>query len=543
MIKTLTVFLALSFLCCLATNEDPDTKNLRLLRSTDPPSISSVDLTTTGYQVFVDFSSNIKLGRAMLLALYTSETVFVNNQLNGAKFECGALGSQCSRIVLGNFGTLTTPYLKVDGERMMQSVFLDHNHWYIKPDYSYMPMVLNSYGGHYDARGTFGFIGMGRKKSSTGNRFFSEIFSIYLENDRKGLLLFGNDLNFAQFNTPQVSLPATEDWHITNFEGIDIKSKTTVKNIRFPFHYKILLDTNEDNILLHSGFIKPLMQILKDLLPSCKNTESSLICAFNGDFSSLPTIELLIEGGAKLKIPPEGYAFSSTEGEVSFRIFSHKPFTESTEFQYTIILGSKFMQHYYTVFDGLNEKIHFYTAKNRRDLYETRVDPIPSDNKDDSETPPPSDKKEDSENPTPSDKKEDSVNPTPSEKKDESLNSGPLDNKGSSSKDDVSSNTILMGGIGIIIILLIINAYLTKKKSKNELSYPIMPYPHLNQNPFTNYHHPQQMSQNFYHNQPGANFNSNSQQNPKENIETRKEQAINPSVPSSKQVTTELQYL
>ena len=497
MIKTLIVFLALSFLCCLATNEAPDTKSLRLLRSTGPPLIPGVDLTTTGYQVFVDLATNIKTGHAMLIALYTSETVFFNNKLNGAKFECGTLGSECSKIIPSVSVTVNTPYLKVNGERIRQSVFLDHHHWCFHFT-TYQPILLNSYEGYYDGRGTFGFIGMGRKPN---NRFFTEMFSIYLENDHQGILLFGNDLNFAQFNTSQTSLPATEDWHVINLAMIEVKSKTTVKKVPLERNIRILFDINQDDISLNGDFMNSLLSALKGFLTSCQTANVLMTCAFNDDFNSLPTIDLVLAGGEKLKIPPEVYAASASKGQVTFKIFHHPSFIKSGAFGDSIILGSKFMQHYYTVFDGLNRKIHFYTAKNRRDVYETRVDPTPSD------------------------------------KKEDSGNSGSSDDKGSNSKENGSSNMIIIGGIILIVIMLAINAYLTKKKSQNELSRPIMPYPQMGQNPFTNYH-PQQMPQNIYYNQPETNSNHNSQQNSKENIVNSQGRPIYPSIPSSNQAPT-----
>ena len=361
MIKTFSVFLILTIICCKANHQ-----SFRILSSEVPtlrPNLT-IQNKSSAFFVPVDVAENAPKSYPMMLSLYSSETIFVNGIQGFANFNCEL--PDCSKASAEDMD-ISVPKYVLNGYRVQTSIFLNKDIWFFKQSDLYRPILANSLksGTTGDfGNGFSGILGMG---NAHNGRHVQTTFSIYLDkNDMGGNLIFGVDLNNVKSKDPVASWPVDENWHVNNIQAVNIETST----INATLDHKLIFDLNIDDIIFPVYFQEKIINAFKFDGILCELKDSRMQCNKISKDKEFPVIKIDVNGSS-LPLSPELYVINydakaneSLVMSTRLRFASPQSTNEyiTHNFQHYIILGRCVMKEYYTAFHGFEKKIVVYTA-------------------------------------------------------------------------------------------------------------------------------------------------------------------------------------
>ena len=214
--------------------------------------------------------------------------------------------------------------------------------------------------GHYYEDEEMSFIHMLKENEVTD----SKLFSIKLDNDADieeeggatGKLYIGKHEDFSSDNT--ISCPlitgdeVSDSFWTFQIDGIGLKKSN--KEIRSSRSYNVILETATNNFILPLDYLRDIQRELEGF--DCDTYREGIFSSSYelrcyGEIDDLPDFQLNINGTI-LTIPAK-YIFELSETNYYARIY----FVRNAE---TFIIGSPFLFAYHTLFDGDNQKLHFY---------------------------------------------------------------------------------------------------------------------------------------------------------------------------------------
>ena len=253
-------------------------------------------------------------------------------------------------------GTFYTDQFKFIGNKVFNMKFGVATRLNINANYGTADGVIGL--GHSYEDEEMSFIHMLKENEVTD----SKLFSIKLDNDADieedgatGKLYIGKHEDFSSDNV--VSCPLiTGDEESDRFwtfqiDGIGLKKSN--KEIKSSRSYNVILETATNNLILPYKYLRDIERDLEGF--GCDTYRDFLSSYYEircpGEIDTLPDFQLNINGTI-LTIPAK-YIFELSEVNYYARIH----FIRNQE---TYIIGSPFLFAYHTLFDGDNEKLHFY---------------------------------------------------------------------------------------------------------------------------------------------------------------------------------------
>ena len=214
--------------------------------------------------------------------------------------------------------------------------------------------------GHYYEDEEMSFIHILKENEVTD----SKLFSIKLDNDADieeeggatGKLYIGKHEDFSSDNT--ISCPlitgdeVSDSFWTFQIDGIGLKKSN--KEIRSSRSYNVILETATNNFRLPLDYLRDIQRELEGF--DCDTYREGIFSSSYelrcyGEIDDLPDFQLNINGTI-LTIPAK-YIFELSEINYYARIYFKRN-------QETYIIGSPFLFAYHTLFDGDNQKLHFY---------------------------------------------------------------------------------------------------------------------------------------------------------------------------------------
>ena len=254
-------------------------------------------------------------------------------------------------------GTFYTDQFKFIGNKVFNMKFGVATRLNINANYGTADGVIGL--GHSYEDEEMSFIHMLKENEVTD----SKLFSIKLDNDADieedgatGKLYIGKHEDFSSDNV--VSCPLiTGDEESDRFwtfqiDGIGLKKSN--KEIKSSRSYNVILETATNNLILPYEYLRDIERDLEGF--GCDTYRENFFSSYYeircpGEIDTLPDFQLNINGTI-LTIPAK-YIFELSEVNYYARIY----FTRNQE---TYIIGSPFLFAYHTLFDGDNQKLHFY---------------------------------------------------------------------------------------------------------------------------------------------------------------------------------------
>lgn len=286
----------------------------------------------------------------MILSLYTSHSLLVNDCLNFSSYNCDFYS-----CVPHKNDTFSLDFLDFTaaGYYADANIFLDYGNWKLTSKAAMADICLSGREADYSASKN-GVIGMGVAENSQNNYMIHPIFSIFIDSDgSRGKLLFSQDMKMANTDIPPITIQADSNWNINATGNIQIGSS------RIAINSTVIFELSASTI----GFPLPIyQQIIKNIESiasmSCSSLLSSPTCTYNGDITSLPTISLSHEN-RNITIPSQVYA-KQTENLNNIVLGLRGLASNLTGDSYVspshdnfIVLDSTFMAYYYVVFNAV----------------------------------------------------------------------------------------------------------------------------------------------------------------------------------------------
>jgi len=248
-------------------------------------------------------------------------------------------------------------------------IYLDYIYWVLSPADLYIAYSCSNDGTMIGSN-RYGVIGLGTG-GNPGSDFYEKLFSIYIApNLTTGNLLFKNAAaKYANSTEALYTLYANSSWQVpTNSAQIKVRDSAIA------FHGNIMFDINTDVVLgiPYSTYIYVLSYLNEVAGLNCVGVNYYRpTCTYNGKIEDLPDVIILFNK-ISLKIPSDLYASIITEGSSFYLNFKATDPTltgksyVTQNFSNSIILGTRFMSYYFTVFDATSgfNMIYLYRTGN-----------------------------------------------------------------------------------------------------------------------------------------------------------------------------------
>lgn len=290
----------------------------------------------------------------MMLGLYTSKTVFINNCLDFSPYNC--TNPICNPFSWVN-ESKSLPYFTVEGYQADALAFLDYSYWSLW-DYALIGTSCTSNASSAYANTRLGVLGLGSGPGANSNYLNIESVSIYLEKDlTQGYLYFGRNRSLYDTGVRSIVLNSEGNWHVYG-EGSELR----VNNHTLYMNVNVIFDVGSDMMGFPLAIYKRLMKFLAEESISCPDdVYTRPVCNYTGAIEDLPNITLHIQY-ENIKIVPEIYVQSTANTTVNgstitlnLRALSPKLSGESyvtEDYRDYIILDMNFMSYYYLTFLG-----------------------------------------------------------------------------------------------------------------------------------------------------------------------------------------------
>jgi len=378
MIKALKVFQILLIVFCSSKEISPESDEPRMLSEDVPKNSNMIPIFRrvnsnnrySTFYVLVDLQQNSEKASQMILSLSSSETIFVTATSPWDSFVCKA--PDCS-LADSEELDITTSELSFKGSRLKTSTYLDYTKWFFKKG-DYQPLLANSLNVNRNdwfefGKNCSGILGMGIEKNG---RNIPSLFSIFMErNESKGAILFGTNMTYAEFPTPQFIGAADDNWHLMGVKSFDIGGTI----IPIKENTKVIFDLNVEGIRMHSRYKEEFIKALMNININCSANYEHMECRDkNGGYLSKYALPIFYLNFAddSLALPPTSYIknfvihYANQKETFKFSFFSateRREILVNPGFEDYIILGRNMLAEYYSIFDGKNHSITLYTNK------------------------------------------------------------------------------------------------------------------------------------------------------------------------------------
>ena len=289
--------------------------------------------------------------------------------------------------------------------------------------------------GHYYQNDQLSFMHMLKQYDVTD----SKIFSIKLDSDidmeegATGKLYIGKHEDFSSKNSVTCPLikVSNETEIFWNFQINGIGFKQSNKEIKSTKTFNVILETATNYLLLPYEYLNDIVNDLAEMncepYQEYRGSYYEIMCP--GEIDILPDFQLNINGTI-LTIPAK-YAF----GLSMVNYYSNIYFTTSEELY---IIGSPFLFAYHTLFDGDNEKLHFYPNFEEKDDKKENENEKEKENEKENENE--KEKENDKENEKENEKENDKENEKENDKENEKENDKENENENEKNKDKDKDN-------------------------------------------------------------------------------------------------------
>lgn len=287
----------------------------------------------------------------MGIALYTNESFFGGECKNFIKYECDEPDCSTDPTFVRN---ISYPYFTFKGYSLHAQLFLDYDFFsstYM--GFTYAQSCYPAFTASSDA--IYGYIGLGLDGYNINNFVGSfPTFSVFLEkNGAEGSLIFDCDTTKINSTGYNKAVLTTKNWEIT-FRDLNLDQ------FLIPYSGTVIFDLN-------LPFIGIPESIYTEVLSALQNTFGVVCfdpnifldgCVYLGDYLKLPPIEI----GNKLQIPAEIYLHRISVKQNTYKLKLIPLSTDEPEavmngvkvtpnYQHHIILGSPFLETFYTCFE------------------------------------------------------------------------------------------------------------------------------------------------------------------------------------------------
>lgn len=322
----------------------------------------TINKDTNGYYVNADLSYNYNDASdsegydsdiaQMMLALYTSQTMFSSYCLDFNYYYCSSYG--CSEYT---WESTTASYPSFDvltAYPASANLYLDYGNWELNSNAIIASSCSNDIYYNYGTNRS-GILALG--VNNTLNNFINtSMFSISLARDgSSGTLQFYSNEDVVSSSAYTGQLYTTEDWQVAPTSVYITLGSNFISTTA-----GLIFDINSPGIGLPQFVFDDIIEDIETTADiSCTSDTYSPICYYSGDISDLPTITLNIQG-VDIAIPPTVYVQDATDDDtyvdqmtLNFRLVDsgESGYNYVTEtFSGYIILDSSFMSYYYTEF-------------------------------------------------------------------------------------------------------------------------------------------------------------------------------------------------
>ena len=301
-----------------------------------------------------DYSANDRLGPysyKMMLGLYTSNTLLSTRCINFDYYDCRYW--DCNKRFQQY--SVDYPYFSAIGRYAGADLYLDYAYWDLKAD-AFLAESCNS---NYEYYGQFrsGILGMGTEGDAWNNFVYYPKFGIYLNKDLSGgKFLFAQDTSYYNSSFAVTTMYADKNWKVK----LNGYIKVGYNNV--PFTGKLIFDMHADAIGLPYATNTAILSYLETYsYVYCRwDTSYQPMCDYNGYISDLPDI-VIVNGTNQIPIPPQVYVVDGYRKDyvsmitLNFKVigstYTKKNYV-TNDYNDAIILDSRFMSYYYTVFDS-----------------------------------------------------------------------------------------------------------------------------------------------------------------------------------------------
>ena len=307
----------------------------------------------------------------MMLALYTPISIFTGTCLNFTNL-------LADNPISGNWDSTNSLELlnfRLGGAPMTLNANLDYTYWSIK-DTTNCYFATNS-NCHSNAFlygiDTAGLIGMGNRLST--NFLATNIFSIYLASDSSGgKLIFATDFSYAESETPMYVLNTNDNWIVSNIVNISMQSVSSNNKSTIPmnnFAYMLLFDINTDIISFPLATYTQIIQFLKPYVIGITDINAPMGTNITS-IENFPAITIWGPSNQAINITPQQYvepvSYGNRPDQVVLNLRGCDPYQYGVSYvtgayRYAIVIGSKYMKNFYTVFDGSVPQVRLYPVK------------------------------------------------------------------------------------------------------------------------------------------------------------------------------------
>lgn len=326
-----------------------------------PPSDDNVDIQSyAGFYVNVDLqpkadSTGFSPSTVpMVLGLYTSTSLFTSHCENFVDFNTSAYS--CTQY--NNTPTTASfPYFQAQGYYLRTNAFLNNLYWTLNNNATYANLCTDG-GAQAFGKQAYGILGMGFSDNSSTNYISSKyLFSVYFDEDGDGgQLLFDTDLSYASSTTPEITLTANNDWHVSGVSYVQMTDNYIPMN-----NGSIIFDINADSLGFPLDVYDTILTSFGTFGVQCPSPSSYYqpVCDYSGDIDDLPSLSISVENQL-ISISPEMYIVGgeADSGKITLDIKALDSSLGAAvnyvtpEFSNYIIIGFNLMKNYYIVFDG-----------------------------------------------------------------------------------------------------------------------------------------------------------------------------------------------
>jgi len=216
-----------------------------------------------------------------------------------------------------------------------------------------------------------GSIGLGIDNDGNTRFNSSTSFSIFIDlKNQEGELAFGTDWLKKFFNKPHIVNNATYNWEVS-------LTNVSINNYNFTYTGTLIFDINLPYIVVPFSLYQKILGQIRDAGYDCKQSNGQVItvaatCTYNGSQPKLGDLIFTTYNNDSISIPSSVY-LQANAGQKSATLLvvpsslnsAPNDITVTSPYQNHVILGTAFINFYYTVFDFSdmsNPKIIFYEA-------------------------------------------------------------------------------------------------------------------------------------------------------------------------------------